>query len=96
MKSDLDLKTYERTIYERIDLFIQHFHAVSDKLEDEEDVKSSIIDKFIDILGWDLGDPLEVKKEQKIEGRKKADYALKVDGKPKFKIQSLLGKSWNG
>ena len=88
MKIDLDLKTYERTIYERIDLLIRHFHAVSDKLVDEEDVKSSIIDKFIDILGWDLGDPLEVKKEQKIEGRKKADYALKVEGKPKVYIEA--------
>lgn len=88
MKSDLDLKTYERTIYERIDLLIRHFHAVSDKLVDEEDVKSSIIDKFIDILGWDLGDPLEVKKEQKTEGRKKADYALKVEGGPKIYIEA--------
>lgn len=88
MKSDLDLKTYEKIIYERIDLLIQHFHAVSDKLEDEEDVKSSIIDKFIDILDWDLGDPLEAKKEQKTEDRKRADYALKVDGKPKIYIEA--------
>jgi len=78
----------DKEIYDRMELFVQRFHSISDTLKDEEDVKSSVIDGFLKILGWNLQDHLEVKKEQKVEGRIRADYALKVDGKPKIYIEA--------
>ncbi|UZE92411.1 MAG: N-6 DNA methylase [Methanosarcinales archaeon] len=92
MERDLD-----KEIYDRMELFVQRFHTISDTLKDEEDVKSSIIDEFLKILGWNLQDHLEVKKEQKVEGRIRADYALKVDGKPKIYIEAkALDKNLEG
>ncbi|MCK4491651.1 MAG: N-6 DNA methylase, partial [Candidatus Altiarchaeales archaeon] len=54
---------------------------------DEEDVKGAIIDPLLRILGWDVNDPREVKKEARIEG-KRADYALKIDDDIKVIIEA--------
>ena len=54
---------------------------------DEEDVKNAIIDPFLGILGWNVNDPSEVKKEARIDG-KFADYALKIDGEAKIIIEA--------
>jgi len=54
---------------------------------DEEDVKNAIIDTFLGILGWNVNDPSEVKKEARIYG-KFADYALKIDGETKVIIEA--------
>jgi len=91
------VKDLDEEIRNRLELFVRRFHTISDTLKDEEDVKSSVIDEFLKILGWNLQDHLEVKKEQKVEGRIRADYALKVDGKPKIYIEAkALDKDLEG
>lgn len=57
------------------------------KIRDEEDVKSGIIEPVLEILGWDPNNPSEVKKEESV-GRKKADYALKIDEKTEVIIEA--------
>ncbi|MEE8358840.1 MAG: N-6 DNA methylase, partial [Candidatus Hydrothermarchaeales archaeon] len=57
------------------------------KLENEEDVKSAVIERFLKIAGWDVSNPDEIKKELPVEGGK-VDYALKVEGEIKLIIEA--------
>jgi type I restriction-modification system DNA methylase subunit len=57
------------------------------RLRDEEDVKNAIIDPLLEILGWNVNEPSEVKKEEPI-GSKFADYALKIEGETEIIIEA--------
>jgi type I restriction-modification system DNA methylase subunit len=63
------------------------------RFKDEEDVKSAVIDELLGILGWDVKDLTQVKKEETVTSKrekhsKKADYALKIDGETKIIIEA--------
>ena len=54
---------------------------------DEEQIKQHFIEPLFEILGWEMRNPEEVIKEEKV-GRKKVDFAFKTNGVTRFFIEA--------
>jgi len=57
------------------------------RANDEEQIKQHFIELLFEYLGWSMRDPEEVIKEERI-GRKKVDFAFKLNGMTKFFIEA--------
>ena len=73
-----------------------HQLILKNKLKNEEDVKSAVIDPLLKLLGWNVSNLDQVSKEHPIEGGS-IDYALLHNGKVKAIIEAKAhGKSLDG
>ncbi len=54
----------------------------------EDETKAALIDPVLEALGWDPGNPREVKRQHSVTGGGKVDYALKLNGKVKLFVEA--------
>lgn len=87
---------------EQMETFAVRARAIAPLCDNEEQTKVSLINPYLELLGYDVRDPRHVRLEVRAdihEGREKVDYAVIRDGSPWMVVEAKaastkLGRDW--
>ena len=72
-------------LHEQLETFAVRAKAIAGYCDNEEQTKVSLVNPFLELLGYDVRDPRHVRLEEKADfhdGREKVDYAVLRGGEP--------------
>ena len=76
---------------EKLEAFSVRAKRIASACDNEEQTKVSLINPYLEILGYDVRDPLVCRLEYRADigqGREKVDYAIMRDGRPSILIEA--------
>lgn len=85
------MNTLHEELKERMETFAVRARAIVGLCDNEEQTKVSLINPYLEMLGYDVRDPRHVRLEVKAdihEGKEKVDYAIFRDGNPWMVIEA--------
>ena len=83
--------TLHQELKERMETFAVRANAIADLCENEEQTKVSLINPYLEMLGYDVRDPRYVRLEVRADihtGKEKVDYAILREGKPWMVVEA--------
>ena len=83
--------TDDKRLEEKLEAFSARARRVAPACDNEEQTKVSLINPYLEILGYDVRDPLVCRLEYRADfgqGREKVDYAIMRDGRPSILIEA--------
>ena len=83
--------TGDSRLEENLEAFSARARRIAPACDNEEQTKVSLINPYLEILGYDVRDPLVCRLEYRADfgqGREKVDYAIMRDGRPSILIEA--------
>lgn len=86
-------------LHEQLKTFAVRAKAIAGYCDNEEQTKVSLVNPFLELLGYDVRDPRHVRLEEKAgiqDGREKVDYAVLRGGEPWMVVEAKKATSGLG
>ena len=83
--------TGDSRLEEKLDAFSVRAKRIAPACDNEEQTKVSLINPYLELLGYDVRDPMVCRLEFRADigqGREKVDYAIMRDGRPSLLIEA--------